>query len=146
MATYPTHKTCNKCKEEKLLEDFYLNTGGRYGRKSICAVCEKQRTADWRKKSGDSHKSKARAYHLSTKYDMTLSDFDQMRVLQNHKCAICGLDELECRFGRLYVDHDHADGEVRKLLCHHCNTGLGMFKDDPDLLHAAIAYLQEHKL
>jgi hypothetical protein len=45
--------------------------------------------------------------------------------------------------GGLCADHAHTEPpQPRALLCHACNTGLGMFKDNPELLRAAAEYLE----
>ena len=62
----------------------------------------------------------------------------ELHQAQDGKCAICG-KEPEDR--RLAMDHCHATGRIRGLLCMHCNVGLGMFKDKKELLEQAIAYL-----
>jgi hypothetical protein len=52
-------------------------------------------------------------------------------------CEICGLTDISL----LRIDHDHADGSLRGILCNNCNVGLGLFKDDLKLLRNAIKYL-----
>lgn len=43
---------------------------------------------------------------------------------------------------KLHVDHDHGTNEIRGLLCHNCNMGLGAFRDQIDWMTGAIAYLR----
>lgn len=76
---------------------------------------------------------------------MTLDDHARLVEAHSNRCAICRQPERRRnKFGVLLiaVDHDHATGEVRGLLCHECNTGIGKFRDDPELLTAATAYLR----
>lgn len=68
----------------------------------------------------------------------------QMWASRSGCCWICGEQGDETKHD-LCVDHDHATGEVRGLLCHKCNTGLGLFGDDTVLLWHSIAYIQEWK-
>lgn len=56
-------------------------------------------------------------------------------------CGICGATESSGGKKQLHVDHDHTTGKIRGLLCNHCNLGIGHFKDDTELLQAAIKYL-----
>jgi hypothetical protein len=64
----------------------------------------------------------------------------QARILREGKdCEICG------DVGQA-VDHDHDTGEVRGILCHACNIGLGKFEDNPDLIKLALEYLVRVRL
>lgn len=82
------------------------------------------------------------------KRKITLEQYFGMVESQDNKCAICGLKE-SCIDGRsadkkprrLSVDHCHRTGNVRGLLCHACNTAIGKFKDDIELLQKAIKYI-----
>lgn len=82
-----------------------------------------------------------RALHLRQKYGLTLAQYEAMRDEQGGLCAIC---RRPPDVKGLAVDHDHATGSVRALLCGNCNTALGKFGDSPELMRAAIAYLDEH--
>lgn len=88
-----------------------------------------------------------KGYDLKRYYGMTHEEYASMDADHGGKCAICGEVEAQLIRGkrvRLAVDHCHDTGLVRGLLCMKCNTGLGSFKDDPALLHAAISYLTKH--
>ena len=61
-----------------------------------------------------------------------------MLAAQRGVCAICRVAPAK------HVDHDHATGAVRALLCFNCNGGLGQFKDDPYLLQLAVFYVEHH--
>lgn len=76
------------------------------------------------------------------KYGITERDWRGMVSAQEANCAICGT-HFEY-VGALAIDHCHKTGGVRGLLCRGCNTGLGMFKDDPELMRRAISYLERH--
>jgi hypothetical protein len=74
---------------------------------------------------------------------ITLDDYDRMYAAQDGRCAICR--EINKFKRRFHVDHCHATGRVRSLLCNTCNTGLGSFRDRTDLMLAAVQYLNAHK-
>lgn len=74
-----------------------------------------------------------------SKFGITFDTVQEMLSEQDGKCQICKVDITK----RHYVDHNHATGEVRGLLCISCNAALGGFKDSPEVLQAAIAYLVE---
>lgn len=80
---------------------------------------------------------------LLAKYGLTREQFDALSETQKGLCAICSGPSRGKK--RLSVDHDHETLDIRGLLCDPCNTGLGMFRDNPDLLFAAIRYLMRCK-
>jgi hypothetical protein len=91
---------------------------------------------------GKSHKSeyKISAHRLRT-YGVTDQAYRQLLAEQKGLCAICKTDLSGAAARRPHVDHCHAGGGVRGVLCHHCNIGLGNFKDDEDRLRGALEYL-----
>lgn len=79
---------------------------------------------------------------LKNNYGITLDRYQEMYSSQDGKCAICGDSKADCGKDGLVVDHCHDSGAVRKLLCTHCNKGLGQFREDTQRLSKAIEYLK----
>lgn len=80
-----------------------------------------------------------RERQLRVYYGITLEIFGQMLSEQGNACAICrGADKKWC------VDHDHATGKVRSILCRNCNLALGNLGDSAKIAAAATAYLIKH--
>lgn len=76
------------------------------------------------------------------KYGLSHNDVAEMLEAQGNTCAICS-SKISSR--GCHVDHDHKSGAVRALLCRRCNTSLGYFDDDPDILRKAAHYIERHR-
>lgn len=86
-----------------------------------------------------------KGYELKKHYGMSREEYEALARKQGHKCLICGQPEGTTIRGKkisLAVDHCHTKGHVRGLLCIHCNRGLGLFRDSPELLERAAEYLR----
>ncbi|WP_345346738.1 endonuclease VII domain-containing protein [Actinoallomurus liliacearum] len=77
-----------------------------------------------------------RNYLLKHRYGLTEQEVDAFSGRRGDLCLIC----LHRR--PLHVDHDHATGEVRGMLCFRCNGALGQFKDDAKVMRRAVDYLE----
>ena len=79
--------------------------------------------------------------HLLKVYGISLERFEQMRLSQNNRCAICQRTFKNLKDTN--VDHAHDTDKVRALLCKDCNIGIGMFKENGLILKSAIEYLDK---
>lgn len=150
-------KKCSKCKEVKQVSDFSKDKGQKSGYACRCKECSTQVSKEsyykhrekrieagkkWREKAG---KEYFQEKHLNNTYGITSDDRKRLLIEQNHKCAICGIDEIEAHKNKLFVDHNHETNKVRALLCHNCNTLIGHCKESEDILLKSIQYLRKHK-
>jgi hypothetical protein len=136
-------RKCVTCKELKPLDEFAAYEYGRNGRSPSCKPCRKatSQAAHKRRKQRDPEQQQrqARKGHLLRKYGLTPEAYDALVESQEGRCAACGATP-----DQLCVDHDHATGAVRELLCNGCNCALGHVGDDADRLLLLIAYLRRH--
>lgn len=96
----------------------------------------------WRKKQQRLNPEYERHRNLWRKYRIRPATYAIMLKAQGGLCGICNEPPTEGK--NLVVDHDHATGKVRGLLCNTCNIGLGGFKDTVGFLYAAVRYLEVH--
>ena len=136
--TETSHKPCIDCGETKPLDKFYNQASTKDGKSPYCKACHNARNKAWQKANPEKMSGFSRRSLLKRKYGITVEQYDEMYERQGGCCAICGTAE------GTHVDHDHETGEVRALLCHSCNVGIGHFRDNPELLQAAIEYLEVH--
>jgi hypothetical protein len=105
---------------------------------------KRQFMREYRKKNPE----KMKAIDLKKRFGISLEHYYEMLEKQNHICAICKRPEnaVDHRTGlprALAVDHCHATGKVRGLLCTQCNRGLGKFNDNKEYLLSAVKYLED---
>lgn len=145
-APEPTSKQCRVCKKYKSVEDFSWHDKKNKIRKTICKPCDCNRADRWAKSNKDKRAIVYRTRHLKRTYGLSDEQFAQMNKEQNGLCAICGNRQQAGRGENLCVDHDHVTRQVRALLCHSCNAGIGGFRDDPVLLRKAADYVESCRL
>lgn len=103
---------------------------------------------EYQRRLREANPDRERNKTLLRHYGVTVQWYDAKLAEQDGKCAVCGQPETKAIKGRvlaLAVDHDHETGATRDLLCLSCNRGLGLFRDDPDRLLAAAAYIERHR-
>lgn len=140
---------CTKCGRE-LPEPYYkarwckeCNLASYYEQKKRPDWAERQQLKNRDRWAGKTPEEKALAVEqrAATKYGLTLEEFRDLRA---RPCAICGKTDFSGRNDRC-IDHDHATGRVRDLLCRNCNSAIGLLGDDPDLIRRAAEYLDHHR-
>lgn len=130
-------KTCSRCRETKPFSDFHRSAAVKDGRNNYCKLCN---TAYMRARYRTMDAPVIRARNLRQNYGMTVEDYDAMLEHQDGVCAVC--KQLPVGAATFQVDHCHATGVVRGILCSNCNLALGLSGDEPDRLRAMAEYLE----
>lgn len=165
-------RACNICKVILNIEEFPVDSSRKTGRAYRCTKCSLEQGARYRRLNKDSiseygkkwyaknkeksaeksrkwHEKnigKKRDKHLRKTYGISLVEYAKMVCDQNGLCLICNNPPTGSgRYEELFVDHDHATGRVRGLLCHGCNTALGMVKENTNTLSDMIDYIKYFK-
>lgn len=133
-------KRCPKCGQSKGRVEFYQMADGGTG--AYCKPCTKADVARWIRENPERFARNQRRAVLKRSYGLTEDDVDRMLAAQNGKCPIC---RIRITAENLNVDHDHATGRVRSILCDRCNRTIGLLGDDPAVVRSAIRYLARRR-
>jgi hypothetical protein len=145
-------KACNKCGETKPLVEFYKRQSSKDGLQYHCKQCGNERVASIRAANreymraysrSDAGRASIRRHQLKKNYGLTIEQFDALLASQDYSCDCCKRKEPGGR-GQWHVDHCHASGEVRGLLCHQYNVGIGCLGDDLQGINNARRYLERY--
>lgn len=159
-------KKCPKCRKPKPISDYRLRSLDKHrpaGQRprGWCKACrskagkEQWRSRsvawrEWRNAKRRKHKQDNPVKHAQQSARAAIRRWVRKGVLgienidllaASNVCAICGSSKANSRDRRLHVDHCHKTMKFRGLLCSSCNTALGQFKDNVELLRKAIKYL-----
>jgi hypothetical protein len=139
-------KICAKCKVEKPNNSFGVNNSFADLKQRACKACLSSQRKIARAKNPDIYKNqwKRNKYsspeasenrRLLAAYGITTAMKETYLNMVGGRCEICSISI------KLVVDHNHATGGFRGLLCNKCNVGLGHFNDDIKLLRKAVDYI-----
>lgn len=129
--TIPIVKKCVRCGIIKHCSEFDKCDSITDGLRGYCKLCViETRYTDLIRRS----------------YNLTIVEWNIMYQQQDGKCSICGCDFNLLPMKHIHVDHNHITNQVRSLLCHNCNTMIGLSKDNPDILRSAADYLDSFAL
>lgn len=140
--THLTQKICKRCKTEKTISDFAK--GRSYGSHAWCKTCMAEYQIDYKQKKG---KEYFKNYNFMAKYGITLEEANKILADQNNTCALCEKEvQLLPGFSTAaHIDHCHASGKVRGILCGNCNTALGKLGDSVEAIQKVLKYLEQGK-
>jgi len=121
-------KICKVCKVEKEIEAFAPNQYGkdnRVLRRPVCREC----------------------YSKKIKADPTLKavfvlKHPRPQIGDEFTCPVCWKSFVREHKNDVVLDHSHIDGSIRGWLCSSCNTSIGKFNDDPEVLQRGIDWIR----
>jgi len=122
-------KTCNKCRQSLPKDHFHKRTykSGKIGLQSMCKACSRvTRRKNYRP-------------HTAIRLQLNLTQAELDHLLAPGVCAVCGSNK------RLCIDHCHCTEKPRGLLCHKCNTALGLLDDNIQRILKLSQYLAQSR-
>lgn len=133
-------KVCAECHQKLPASDFNIKRNGPYHYLTACCrLCQSKRMElFW---ANPKNRDRRLENRLSREFGITVQQYQEILRRQDYRCAIC-CDELT---GKVCCDHDHSLSfkKIRGLLCHKCNSAIGLLREKEEIILASIEYLRK---
>ncbi len=106
---------------------------------AYCSECKLTRQKIYREKYPDRTKGYYKTSNRRKNYGIEPEEYKKLLDDSKNLCMICKSNSNK---KSLHIDHCHKTGIVRGLLCHNCNTAIGLFKENIENMFKAIEYLK----
>lgn len=140
-------KKCTVCDQLLDYSNYHKSKSTKDGYGYRCRECDREARLKYREANKERFAEVSRRKALKFKYGISLEEYEAILEKQGHSCAICKTKENgvpgKRRSWNWSVDHCHASGRIRGLLCNQCNRGLGMLGDTVESLQKALDYLKK---
>lgn len=131
-------KICSHCRQVLPLSAFNKNKGTKDGVNNQCRECSRE--------SMRRSAAKNRGFwHAKHRYGLTSEEYEALLASSDGGCHVCGSLLPGNGRKRFDIDHDHATGKVRGLLCRRCNLSLAEGVT-PATLRLLADYLEGHNM
>ena len=128
-------RICTQC-------DKLFTLGANSNRYKFCSdECTRLNKNEYMSNWGQEHKELLRDRYLRKTYGIGSDEVERLLTLQGDTCAICGRDEPTGN--GWHVDHNHATGSIRGVLCSKCNQALGLVDENKETLKKMLRYLEK---
>lgn len=123
-------RECRECGEDR--RDLMVNSCRlEDGHDKICKPCNRPSAA-----------ARSTKWRLANLYGISHDEWVALLASQDGRCPVCTCEFSGLTSRDICVDHDHATGDVRGILCRSCNRALGFVDDSPANLRRAALYLE----
>ena len=104
----------------------------------------KEQRKKYNKEYQKTHKEYLKQYFIKYKYGLSKTEYDNLLLSQNNRCAICKEPLDSQNPHNVIIDHNHLTGKIRGILCRKCNLAIGQLRDNPEYAYNAFLYLKEN--
>lgn len=139
------HYEANRDKILELRKTYYkANRDKVVAQQKAYYKANRDKMAQYMKEYQSAPEARRRAFrgNMRRLYGLTEREYDDMVIASCGRCASCGrMDDGSKALG-IVIDHDHATGRVRGLICHQCNSALGLLEESLERLAELSSYIR----